>query len=55
MPIIDFNEDECTLLLLALQELHVDFQRQQSVEVTSDVTEQMEAINRLEEKVKEAE
>jgi hypothetical protein len=50
MPLIDFNEDECTLLLVALQELHVDLQRGHPVDMA-----QMEAINRLEEKIKEAE
>ena len=51
MPIIDFNEDECTLLLIALQDLHVSLQGSQKPE---DV-ESMEAINRLEERIKEAE
>ena len=51
MPVIDFNEDECTLLLIALQELHVSLQGS----VESDDVARMEAINQLEEKIKEAE
>jgi hypothetical protein len=51
MPTIDFNEDECTLLLIALQELHVSLQGSSK----PDDIEQMEAINELEEKIKEAE
>jgi len=51
MPIIEFDEDECTLLLIALQELHVSLQ--DSAE-PGDLA-RMEAINQLEEKIKEAE
>lgn len=51
MPTIDFNEDECTLLLVGLENLHVSLQGGAS----PDDAERMEAINRLEEKIKEAE
>jgi hypothetical protein len=51
MPILDFNEDECTLLLIALQELHVSLQGS----VNPEDVDRMEAINQLEEKIKEAE
>jgi hypothetical protein len=54
MPIIDFNEDECTLLLIALQELHVSLQESPFVTSPDDVA-RMEAINQLEEKIQEAE
>lgn len=51
MPTIDFDEDECTLLLIALQELHVSLQGS----TAPDDVAQMDAINQLEEKIKEAE
>jgi hypothetical protein len=51
MPTIDFNEDECTLLLIALQEFHVSLQGSRK----SEDVERMDAINQLEEKIKEAE
>jgi len=51
MPMIDFDEDECTLLLIALQDLHVSLQGSRK----PDDVERMEAINNLEERIKEAE
>ena len=51
MPIIDFNEDECTLILSALQDAHVALQGSRDPEEI----DRMEAINELEEKIKEAE
>lgn len=51
MSLIDFDEDECTLLLIALQDLHVSLQGSKRPEDEA----RMEAINELEEKIKEAE
>jgi hypothetical protein len=51
MPTIEFDEDECTLMLTALQELHVSLQGSREPEEI----DRMEAINELEEKIKEAE
>jgi hypothetical protein len=51
MPTIDFDEDECTLLLIALEDLHVGLQGS----TEPDDLARMEAINQLEEKIKEAE
>lgn len=52
MPIIDLDEDECTLILSALEAAHVEIQR---TDANWQTNEQAEAINRLEEKIKEAE
>lgn len=49
---IDLSESECTLILKALEDRHVSLQGR---ETDIDAAEEMEAINRLEERIKEAE
>lgn len=51
MPRIDLDEDECMLILSALEDAHVAIQ---STDANWQTNERCEAINRLEEKIKEA-
>jgi hypothetical protein len=52
MPTIGLTEDECTLILIGLEAAHTEIQR---TDPNWQNSERCDAINRLEERIKEAE